>query len=92
MKPNPLPVIPQDKANHYLYGSALAMLGLILGPLLLDLSPVVGAVSLAGLVGVLKEVVDRVTGSGHPEVADALATLAGALPVVIGATFARGVF
>lgn len=64
-----LPQLPQDKANHFVYGAVLfALVGAAAGPLW----------ALAGVAAaaVAKEVYDS-TGRGHVEFADAAATLAG---------------
>jgi len=50
----PIPIIPADKANHVVYGAAIAaVLSIILGPL--------PALLAAGLVGALKELADAVS-------------------------------
>jgi len=70
-----LPQLPQDKANHALYGVAIFVVthfffGVVAGLL-------VGLVAAIG-----KEVYDKVSGKGNPELLDALATFAG---VMLGA-------
>lgn len=74
-----LPQLPQDKANHYLYGTGWSVLGLGLGAYFGH--PLVGAVALTLAAGFLKEVWDKVSGLGDPDPYDFLATAAGALPV-----------
>ena len=67
-----LPQLPQDKANHLIYGLLIFILvhfffGVVAG-------------LLAGTVAaVAKEVYDKVSGKGNPELLDALATIAGAV-------------
>lgn len=80
-----LPVLPADKANHFAYGAVLAGIG--------ALHSVLAGAALCAVFAIGKEVYDRVSGKGNPEVADALATLAGALPVVLPlAAWRMGVF
>lgn len=70
-----LPTISHDKAMHVVYGAALASLGALHSPetgLILCVAFAVG-----------KEVYDRMSGQGKPEVADALATLAGGALVLL---------
>ena len=64
-----LPVIPQDKANHAIYGAAAAFVGLAL------MSMPAGAL-LCFAVAAGKEVYDKWRG-GTPDVVDFAATLAG---------------
>lgn len=71
-----LPQLPADKANHFLYGALIAALGSVAA------SPLVGAGLCVGFA-VAKEVADRVTKKGNPELADALATVAGGAAVVL---------
>lgn len=70
-----LPIIPQDKANHALYGAVIAAVGCLF-------SPLVGAV-LCTTFAVGKEVYDRASGEGNPELWDALATMCGGVIVII---------
>jgi hypothetical protein len=67
-----LPQLPQDKANHLIYGLVIFILvHFFFG---------VSAGLLAGTVAaVAKEVYDKVSGKGNPELLDALATIAGAV-------------
>jgi hypothetical protein len=76
-----LPTIPYDKALHVAYGAALGLAGALIAHALQQ--PMwAGALGLAVAFGVAKEVRDRM-GHGTPDVLDALATVAGALPAVI---------
>lgn len=70
-----LPIIPQDKANHFAYGAVIAAVGCLF-------SPLAGA-SLCFAFAVGKEVYDRVSGKGNPEFWDAFATIAGGAIVII---------
>jgi hypothetical protein len=78
-----LPTLPSDKANHAVYGAALAALGglhsLALGALL----------CVAFAIG--KEVYDQARKTGSPEVLDAVATLAGGALVLLPLAVASGV-
>lgn len=70
-----LPLIPTDKANHIVYGSALACAGLSAH------SPLAGLI-VAATFAVGKEVCDLVSKKGTPDPMDAIATVAGGLLVV----------
>jgi hypothetical protein len=65
-----MPQLPQDKANHFIYGLAIF---LVVG-FAIDAVAGVGA---AALFGAAKEVYDRVSKKGCPEAMDFLATAAG---------------
>jgi hypothetical protein len=69
-----LPQLPPDKANHFVYGAVIASLGAIH-------SVEAGAIACAAFA-VLKEVYDRISKKGAPEVADVLATIAGGAVVL----------
>jgi hypothetical protein len=79
-----IPVIPADKANHFVYGAALAGLG--------ALHSVLAGAALCALFAIGKEVYDRVTKRGNPEIADAVATLLGAVPVLAPLTIGVRLF
>ncbi len=65
-----LPIIPQDKANHFIYGLAIFLaVGLAFGA-------IPGLVA-AVLIGAAKEIYDRVSGKGTPDVYDFVATVVG---------------
>ena len=68
-------LIPQDKANHFVYGAILASAGALY-------SIEVGA-ALCLAVAVGKEIYDRVSGKGHPEIADIVATVVGGAVVLL---------
>ena len=81
-----IPLIPQDKANHFAYGAAIAAVVSIIA------GPVVG-LSMACVFGALKELVDYISNKravrhGLPpshgvEKADALWTAAGGLVIAL---------
>lgn len=64
-----LPQLSQDKANHLAYGAALACLGAF--------HSVLTGAALCAAFGIGKEVYDRVSRKGTPDVLDAVATLLG---------------
>jgi len=77
-----LPILPQDKANHFVYGSVIAAIGCVVAPMF-------GAL-LAIAFGIGKEVYDVWRNKVHPDSAtpdvwDATATIVGGLIVVIPA-------
>lgn len=78
-----LPQLPADKANHFLYGCAIAVAGAF-AALQAGLDPRMGAIAAAAGFGVGKEVYDKVSKKGTPDVVDAVVTAAGAAPVVLG--------
>lgn len=69
-----LPQLPQDKANHFAYGAVLAAIGCLF-------SPLAGA-ALCVAFAVAKEVYDRASGKGNPEILDAIATIVGGVVVI----------
>lgn len=77
-----LPKLPPDKANHFVYGSLAALVGVALAAAA-GVSPGWSALLYAASAGVLKEVHDRATGRGTPDAWDAVATAAGGLPVAL---------
>lgn len=74
-----IPLIPQDKANHAVYGAVLCALG-VLAAQALGFPPSWG-IALPGVVGALKEARDRM-GYGTPDFMDFVWTIAGGLPVL----------
>ena len=70
-----MPYIPADKANHFAYGAILAGLG--------SLHSVAVGAALCVALAIAKEVYDRVSKRGTPEIMDAVWTVAGGLPVLI---------
>lgn len=71
-----LPLIPQDKANHVIYGAMIYYL------LQFVVSPMFALLGVA-LVAAAKEIYDVVSKSGTPESLDFLVTIAGALPLFL---------
>ena len=71
-----LPLVPQDKANHYIYGSVIYFISS------LWLSPMVSMI-LVLLIASLKELYDYKTKTGNPEIMDIVWTLLGSLTVFI---------
>lgn len=65
-----LPILPQDKANHAVYGAAIACAGLLAHSL-------TAAAIFVCLAAVGKEVIDWVSKQGTPDPMDALVTIAG---------------
>lgn len=71
----PLPLLPIDKANHFVYGSVIALVSLCF------VSPVT-ALWLVSAVAVAKEVHDMF-GNGTPDFMDAIVTIiGGSVPVL----------
>lgn len=65
-----MPQLPQDKANHFIYGLAGFLgVGLIFG--------VVAGILFSAIIGAAKEVYDRVSKKGCPDALDFVATAAG---------------
>jgi hypothetical protein len=67
-----LPLIPQDKANHVIYGLAIFMVVAFL------LDPISG-VAAAIFGGAMKETYDMVSGKGHAHGLDFVATVVGGI-------------
>lgn len=70
-----LPLVPLDKANHFIYGAIAASLG--------GLHSVALGALLCVAIAVAKEVYDKRSGKGNPEVLDAVATIAGGAVVLL---------
>lgn len=70
-----LPVIPSDKANHFCYGAALAFAGSF------HSIEAGGLVCAAAAIG--KEIYDKRSGKGTPDLLDAAATILGGLTVLV---------
>jgi len=71
-------VIAKDKLMHFGGGIVLAAFGATLT----YLPPIEAGLALAAAVGIGKEVWDKLTGRGTPEVMDAVATFAGGVLLV----------
>lgn len=81
-------LIPQDKANHYVYGQgifALSFAALCLPWLALGFWAKIGlAIGVVSLFAIGKEIRDKRTGKGTPEWRDALWTEAGVVvPTIV---------
>lgn len=70
-----LPLVPLDKANHFIYGAIAASLG--------GLHSVAIGGLLCVLVAVAKEIYDKRSGKGDPEVLDVVATVLGGAVVLL---------
>lgn len=79
-----LPLLPQDKANHVVYGAVIAALSLVGGTIFRAPMLPFALIALAAVVAVaiLKELVDRRSTNHTPDAMDAVATIAGGLVVV----------
>lgn len=64
-----LPVIEQDKANHFVYGAISAAVGAMYDPL--------AGAALCFVLAWGKEIYDRVSGKGTPDKLDAIWTMLG---------------
>jgi hypothetical protein len=73
---NKLPLIPIDKANHFIYGSIIYTLGNVLFTPLLSIIIVL-------IIGALKELYDYHTKTGTPDYKDFLWTVFGGLVIFI---------
>lgn len=69
-------LIPQDKANHFIYGC------LIYFVLQFILTPVFALIATSG-IAIAKEVYDKKSKKGTPEILDALYTVAGCIPLFL---------
>jgi hypothetical protein len=66
--------IPEDKKKHLLAGLMISI-----GTMFM---PVIWSFMVVVMVGVGKEIYDKVSGKGTPEILDAIATVLGAIPVI----------
>lgn len=73
-----LPLIPHDKANHFVYGAVTCAL-----VVLTTKQPTAGILA-AVVLGVVKEVYDLATKTGTPDWRDAVWTAAGGACVWLG--------
>lgn len=73
-----LPMIPQDKANHAVYGTV------IYGIVKIVTQNKDWALIAVCAAAVLKEIYDKVSKKGDPEILDALATVMPALLIYMG--------
>jgi len=71
-----LPIVPLDKANHFIYGALISGVAILVMPWLY-------AFIVTAVVGVAKEVYDHYSKKGTPDINDFLYTIAGSVPVLI---------
>jgi hypothetical protein len=76
-------LIPQDKANHIVYGTLIALAALVSTTYATLPHPVLWALGASFGVGALKEVRDRLSGKGTPDFSDFAATGLGGLLIAI---------
>lgn len=79
-------LLPQDKANHFLYGTLAATawaLGAIYAPMWFPQHPANAAIAASLTLGVGKELLDRFSGKGTPDPMDAIATALGGAPIAL---------
>ena len=75
-----LPLIPQDKANHYIYGNLIFLVVFVLSSLVVSAGLAASlALFAVAVAGIGKEIYDSITGTGTPEVMDAVYTITGGL-------------
>lgn len=77
-----LPLLAQDKANHFVYGAVLFTVGYLAG-LQIGEHPLLSGMVLTAVVAIGREAYSRVTGKGTYDPLDAVATMAGAVPSAI---------
>lgn len=77
-----LPQLPQDKANHFIYGALASVAGVVVASAI-GMPPATLALLFSAGVGIAKELWDKTTGLGDPDILDALATAAGGLPAAL---------
>ena len=71
-----LPLIPQDKANHFIYGNVICFFfSLFFIPLV--------TITFIVIISIGKELYDYKTKTGTPELMDVIWTLLGALTILI---------
>lgn len=71
-----LPLFPQDKVNHYLYGTIIYMLSYLVLNYYFAMIPVV-------LIGAAKEIYDYKTKKGNPDMFDFVWTVLGGLMCLV---------
>lgn len=80
-------IIPQDKANHFIYGNAIAIVAVVATTFLAPEFRQFAGIAASTVAGVLKELADAAMnkwrGASHGvELMDALATAAGGIATV----------
>jgi hypothetical protein len=78
-----LPQLPQDKANHFIYGAVITTITTLLLIISQNYSLLPYCLHPTIIAGIGKEIYDRVSGKGTPEVLDAVATISGGLAVYL---------
>jgi hypothetical protein len=79
-----LPLIPHDKANHYVYGSIIASVTFAIAFNIISvimLALVIAFVATT-IVAVGKELYDKISGKGVPDFYDVVYTIAGGIIVL----------
>lgn len=69
-------LIPVDKANHFIAGALIYCIASLFLTPIVALAPVT-------IIGAAKEVYDKYSKKGTPDIIDFLYTVAGALPVLL---------
>jgi len=72
-----LPQIPQDKANHFIYGTLICFIS----SLFLH-NPII-SLGITIVVGASKEIYDKISGKGNPEILDLVFTVLGGLIIFL---------
>jgi VanZ family protein len=76
MKKLPLPVIELDKANHFIYGSVIYALSLLI-------FPIIPSLLIVALIAALKEWHDHYVPGANADIMDFIWTMAGCLPILL---------
>ena len=82
MKRLPLPVIVEDKANHFIYGATIYSLSCILFTLL-HIEPVLYSLIVVAVIAALKELHDKYTPGSTPDFMDWVWTMLGCVPTLL---------
>ena len=71
-----LPLIAQDKANHFIYGCIICFLsGLVFNP--------INSILITFLIALSKEIYDKLSKKGTPEILDIIYTIIGGLIIFL---------
>jgi VanZ family protein len=76
MKKLPLPVIELDKANHFIYGSIIYALSLLI-------FPIIPSLIIVAVIAALKELHDNYVPGATADIMDWIWTMAGCLPILL---------
>jgi VanZ family protein len=76
VKKLPLPVIPEDKANHFIYGCVIYTLSCLLFTIPFSLL-------IVAVIAALKEWHDKYVPGSTPDIMDWIWTMLGCLPVLL---------